>query len=100
MRVLTMEIMLLRRSRLLQLYFTEAHESRTAVVSPIAAATLRQLVSFVTDMVVQKEHHLLLAANSDSSRLSFRMDRRNPSARSTRYFRQSCGPMHVERWRA
>ena len=100
MRVFMIEIMLLWRCRLFPPYFTEAHGSRTVLVSSIAAATLQQLVSLVNDMVIQEVHHLLLAANSDSSRLSFRMDRPDLSARSTRYFRQSCGPMHVGRWRA
>ena len=64
----------------------KSHESKTAFVSSIAGALLLQPVTFVTDKAVQEGHHLLLAAIS--SRLPFRMDRRDPSARSTRCLRQ------------
>ncbi|KAI0300723.1 hypothetical protein B0F90DRAFT_1722805 [Multifurca ochricompacta] len=42
------------------------HESRTAVVSSTAAATLRQLVMFVVDKVVEEDRRLLLASELES----------------------------------
>jgi hypothetical protein len=42
------------------------HESRTAVVSSTAAATLRQLVMFVVDKVVEEDRRLLLANELES----------------------------------
>ena len=38
------------------------HEFRTAVVSPTAAATLRQLAMFVVDKVVEEDRRMLLAS--------------------------------------
>lgn len=42
------------------------HESRTAVVSSTAAATLRQLVMFVVDKVVEEDRRMLLANELES----------------------------------
>jgi Guanine nucleotide exchange factor in Golgi transport N-terminal/Dimerisation and cyclophilin-binding domain of Mon2 len=42
------------------------HESRTVVVSSTAAATLRQLVMFVVDKVVEEDRRLLLANELES----------------------------------
>src|SRR5579863_2126839 len=42
------------------------HESRTAVVSSTAAATLRQLVMFVVDKVVEEDRRPLLASELES----------------------------------
>ena len=42
------------------------HESRTAVVSSTAAATLRQLVMFVVDKVVEEDRRMMLANELES----------------------------------
>ncbi|KAI9452204.1 hypothetical protein F5148DRAFT_1237059 [Russula earlei] len=42
------------------------HDSRTAVVSSTAAATLRQLVMFVVDKVIEEDRRLLLANELES----------------------------------
>ena len=44
------------------LLFFKLHESRTAVVSSTAAATLRQLVMFVVDKIVEEDRRMLLAS--------------------------------------
>ncbi|KAF8495977.1 hypothetical protein F5888DRAFT_515535 [Russula emetica] len=45
------------------------HESRTAVVSSTAAATLRQLVMFIVDKVVEEDCRMLLANELESMTL-------------------------------
>jgi Guanine nucleotide exchange factor in Golgi transport N-terminal/Dimerisation and cyclophilin-binding domain of Mon2 len=60
------------------------HESRTAVVSSTAAATLRQLVMFVVDKVVEEDRRMLLASELEPITLPDGTTRSlGPAARDT-----------------
>ena len=60
------------------------HESGTAVVSSTAAATLRQLVMFVVDKIVEEDRRLLLASVFRSITLPDRTTDHSAPERATR----------------